>query len=116
MKNFKEKEQKDWGKAADPLEKTIEKTVKDYARGLKVLVRKYSSPSQRSVPDDIFFFDNGVAVFVEFKRKGKRPTPAQAEELGKLIDRGYHVLVIDNIAEGKRFVNHYINYAASIER
>lgn len=103
-----------WGKNLDPLEKDIEKSVKEYARGLGILVRKYSSPNQCSVPDNIFMFNNGVIVFVEFKRKKKKPTKAQAEEHLKMRLRGCNVFVIDNKEDGKQLIKDWHGYASSI--
>lgn len=105
-----------WGKNTNPLEKDIEKCVKDYARnlGVGVLVRKYASPNQRSVPDDIFFFSNGVIIFIEFKRRGKKPTKAQAEEHHKMRLRGCNVFIVDSKEGGKQLIKDWYEYASNI--
>jgi len=99
-KNFKEKDVADWGTGLDPLEKDIEKKVGDYAKKLGVHHRKWRSPSRRSVPDRLFFFDGGHLLVIEFKRKGKKATPDQQAELLALETRGFQTAVIDNIEDG----------------
>lgn len=76
-------------------EKDIEGRAKERARRKGWYVRKFTSPSQRSVPDDIFI-KNGAVVFGEFKRPGKKPTMPQAEEHRKLRAAGVEVLVLDD--------------------
>jgi hypothetical protein len=87
------------------LEKAIEKKVCDYAKSRGVYVRKFTSPSQRSVPDRIFLFPNGRVVFVEFKQKGKFLTPAQHLESLEIRERRGLFKMIDDEVEGKAWVN-----------
>lgn len=89
----------------NPLEKIIEKAVVAYAKTLGCLVYKFTSPSQRSVPDRLFIMPGGRGViFIEFKRLGLKPTPAQEVEIAKIRAKGIYVGVVDNVAEGKRLV------------
>ena len=91
----------DWKPLPVPLknkEADIESRAKARARAEGWYVRKFTSPSNRSVPDDIFIKD-GQVVFIEFKRPGKKPTKPQREEHRKLLEVGYHVEVIDNSDE-----------------
>lgn len=86
----------------DPLEKDIEKKVCDHAKRLGCLVYKFTSPARRSVPDRLFIPPKGYAMFfIEFKRKGCKPTPAQEAEIAKIRKQGIYVGVIDTVAEGK---------------
>lgn len=91
-------------KNLNPLEKDIEKRVCDYAKSLKMLCYKFTSPSRRSVPDRMFICEDGEVWFAEFKRKGQKPTAAQEVEMKKLRDRGIHVSIIDDIEKGKQIV------------
>ena len=50
-------------------EKSIEKSVCDFAATLGWLRFKFVSPNNRAVPDDVFF-RAGRTVFVEFKAPG----------------------------------------------
>lgn len=89
----------------NPLEKYIETKVCDHAKKLGCLVYKFTSPSRRSVPDRIFIMPDGEGVFfIEFKRLGQKPTPAQANEIAKIVKQGTVVFVVDNVAKGKAVV------------
>lgn len=89
----------------DPLEKDIEKRVCDYAKSLKMLVYKFTSPSRRSVPDRMFITEKGVVFFIEFKRKGQKPTAAQEVEIEKIRANGLLVEIIDDVQMGKRIID-----------
>lgn len=87
-------------KNSDPLEKDIERRVCDYAKQYGILCYKFTSPSRRSVPDRMFITKTGEVFFIEFKRKGQKPTPSQEVEIGKIRKTGLKVYVIDNVPDG----------------
>jgi len=90
----------------DPLEKVIEKKVCDYAKSLGCLVYKFTSPARRSVPDRLFIMPGGKGVFfIEFKRKGCKPTPAQEVEIAKIRAMRTMVFVVDSVQLGQLRVN-----------
>lgn len=90
---------------SNPLEKDIEKTVVAYARTLGCLVYKFTSPSQRSVPDRLFIMPGGRGCFfIEFKRLGLKPTPAQELEIAKIRKQGVYVGVAASVDAGKAMV------------
>jgi hypothetical protein len=89
----------------NPLEKDIEAKVCRYARDRGMLVYKFTSPSRAAVPDRLFIRPNGTVFFVEFKRKGQVPTPAQAREHQTLRGHGINVFVIDDINLGRAMVD-----------
>ena len=89
----------------DPLEKDIESKVREFAMKQGCLVYKFTSPAKRSVPDRMFVNPGGRVWFIEFKRKGEKPTPAQAVEIAKLQKQGVSVYVVDNVATGKQVVD-----------
>lgn len=90
---------------SDPLEKVIEAKVCDHAKSLGCLVYKFTSPSKRSVPDRLFIMPGGKgAFFIEFKRRGKEPTPAQTVEIEKIRAQGVKVFVVDNVDRGRCIV------------
>ncbi len=92
-------------KNLDPLEKVIEQKVCDFAKTKGCLAYKFTSPARRSVPDRLFIMPNHRGVFfIEFKRKGHKPTPSQEVEIQKIRKQGTMVLVIDNIEAGKTAV------------
>lgn len=87
------------------LEKDIEGKVVKFAKSLGCLVYKFTSPSQRSVPDRLFIMPGGRGCFfIEFKRLGLKPTPAQEVEIAKIRRQGVYVGVIDNVNAGKATV------------
>lgn len=85
----------------DPLEKDIERKVCEYAKSLGCLAYKFTSPARRSVPDRLFILPHGKGVFfVEFKRRGQKPTESQMVEIAKIRAQGTRVFVIDNVSSG----------------
>ena len=82
------------------LEKQIEKNVCDYARSKGCLVYKFTSPQRAAVPDRLFITPEGRHFFIEFKRSGQNPTPAQEREHERLRNHKALVHVIDNVFYG----------------
>ena len=80
----------------NPLESKIEASWNKIAKLNGWLVFKFVSPMNNGVPDRIYFRD-GVCLMVEFKRRGKKPTPQQHEVHTALRKAGMTVLVIDRI-------------------
>jgi hypothetical protein len=91
------------------LEKDIEKSVKRYAESHGWLTRKWTSPGHIFVPDQIFINPNGVVIFIEFKRTGKKPTEGQLREHGKLRKQGCLVFVVDSVEGGRELVDQLNN-------
>jgi len=90
-----------------PLEKDIEAKVKEYAREQGLLTYKFTSPARAAVPDDMFVCASGRVFFIEFKRKGKLPTPAQLREHDRLRGHNVAVYVVDDVEAGKRIIDAY---------
>ncbi len=84
------------------LEKTIEKRVNEYAQTKGWLVYKFVSPNKRGLPDRIYL-RNGIAMFIEFKQRGKKPSALQLKEIDKLRKEGFNVRVVDNVLDGKDY-------------
>jgi len=85
-------------------EAKIEKKVCEYAQRNGWLTYKFSSPANRGVPDRIFI-RRGVALFIEFKAPGKKPTKFQKFTHEKLKAQGFTVHVIDSIDAGEALVD-----------
>ena len=78
------------------LEKDVQKQCVDWARKRGYWTRKFSSMSQRSVPDYLFarMLDGKRIKFaVEFKRPGKVSTDRQRDEQQAMIDAGWLMLI-----------------------
>ena len=82
------------------LEKEIEKKVCDYAKQHGFLVYKFSSPNHVGVPDRLFIAPHQHAFWIEFKREGGKPTPAQERECLKLRRCGFDVYLVDSVEFG----------------
>lgn len=88
----------------EQLERDVEgHLVKEVAK-LGGKAYKFSSPSNRSVPDRLCCFQQGRLVFVECKAPGKKPTPLQWKVIKFLRDLGFNVLVIDTMAKVDIFI------------
>jgi len=88
------------------LEKDVQKQCVDWARAHGSYARKFSSQSQRSVPDYICI-TAGRAWFVEFKKPGGVPTTAQLDEHAALRSAGADVYVVDSFSKFKELHNAY---------
>lgn len=101
------------------LEKDIEKPVCRYARtryGMKV--EKFTSPSRRAVPDDLFTVPcsrpGGFMFMIEFKAPGKEATKTQAKDHKERREMGIKVFVVDDVARGKKIVDAMYAFAAEL--
>ena len=88
----------------NPLERDIEKAVCAFAKTKGCYVRKFTSPSHRSVPDRLFITPAGTVFFMELKRRGEKPTPGQTIEIDKIRKMNVKVFVCDNVEDGKNVV------------
>lgn len=75
-----------------PREWDVENWAKQYARDTGWWVRKFTSPAQRAVPDDIFL-KKGRVFWVEFKAPGQVPTKAQEMEHDVIREHGGTVYI-----------------------
>ena len=87
-------------------ESLIEKKVCDYAKEQGFLVYKFSSPSQRGVPDRMFIYDGGV-MFIEFKAPGKKMTKLQSKIALDINRAGVIVHTVDDVSYGEFLVLHF---------
>jgi hypothetical protein len=85
------------------LEKKLERRCTDVAKTHGWWTRKFSSPSNRGVPDRIFIKE-GMVWFIEFKAPGKKPTPLQAHEMQEIANHGGHVFALDNVEDFKKLL------------
>lgn len=87
------------------LERDIESAVVKYATMLGILSYKFTSPSRAAVPDRIFIGQDGMIVFIEFKREGLKPTVMQEREHNRLMAHGCRVNVVDSVTLGKSVID-----------
>lgn len=83
----------------------------------KTWARKFSSPSQRSVPDYLFSVrcasykvepGKSAKFAVEFKAPGKTSTEAQLDEQQKMRDAGWDVYECDSVDKFKEIARRYL--------
>lgn len=92
------------------LEKDVQKQCVDWARARGYWARKFSSQSQRSVPDYLFAkstggpYGAGLKFAVEFKAPGKHHTAAQFEEQKAMRLAGWFCFNCDNFGTFERCV------------
>jgi hypothetical protein len=82
------------------LEREIESIVCKYAEQQGWLQYKFTSPSNRGVPDRLFL-KNGKIIFIEFKAPGKKLTRLQNHIIKKIRLQGFTTEVIDDTTIGK---------------
>lgn len=92
-------------KNPDPLEKVIEAAVCKYAQSKGFLTYKFTSPARVACPDRLMIAPTGRVSFIEFKRKGQKPTPAQQREHDRLEKQNVNVFVVDDIDFGKGVID-----------
>ncbi len=91
--------------------KTREAKVRDpvikYAHSLGIrTIRMYFGPGvQTSWPDDLYLIPGGVALFLEAKAPGEKPTKKQQLKMKYLTDADYSVAWYDNVEEGKSYID-----------
>lgn len=84
-------------------EAKIEKKVLDYCRKHGIYCRKFTSPSNRGVPDRVLCKD-GQAMFLELKSAGNKPTPLQQKELADLNAHGMTAVWADNYEDAVKLI------------
>lgn len=87
-----------------PLERTIEKKVAALAKKRGFFTCKFVSPASPGVPDRVFVY-GGSVVFVEFKRKGQKPTERQLAMHAAMRKAGAVVDVFDNAEDAMTALN-----------
>lgn len=91
------------------LERDIQRAVVLYARSLGCIAYKFSSDSNRAVPDYLFLF-HGRVWFIEFKAPHVRPTKAQLRLHVRIREHGgIEVHIVDNVEVGIAIVDRYVH-------
>lgn len=98
-------------------EAPLEQRCIDYAKKRGLVSRKMNGLGFRAWPDRLFLPPNMAApwashsklLWVEFKKPGLAPTPAQARLHDDLLCRGQPVVVIDDYQRFKATVDAYLD-------
>jgi hypothetical protein len=81
-------------------ERQIESKVVKKAKELGFLTYKFSSPSNRGVPDRIFISPHGKVFFIEFKSEKGKVTKLQEKVIKDITIRDVDVFVVDHVEIG----------------
>ena len=81
-------------------EKQIESKIVKKAKELGFLTYKFSSPSNRGVPDRIFISPHGEVFFIEFKSAKGKVTKLQEKVIKDITIRDVDVFVVDHVEIG----------------
>lgn len=79
-----------------PREAALEKYFRKAILAAGGMARKIAPYGERTWPDRLVLFPQGFMYFVELKKAGEVPTPAQARKHKKLREMGYTVVVLDS--------------------
>jgi hypothetical protein len=82
------------------LEKQIESKVVKKAKELGFLTYKFSSPSNRGVPDRIFISPHGEVFFIEFKSVKGKVTKLQEKVIKDIEHYNVEVFIVYGVEEG----------------
>ena len=88
-------------------ESKVESAINAYADENGVKHYKQTGPDGRSKPDQLYM-KNGVALFIEIKRPGEKPTPGQLRELKELQAVGMIAEWVDNARDGRRLIHKHL--------
>lgn len=89
-------------------ERVAENNNLAYAKKRGLICRKMNGLGFRDWPDRLFI-GKGVIFWIEYKVRGKGPTPNQAKLHEVLRGWGQHVYVVDDKNVGREIINYEIN-------
>jgi len=77
-------------------ESELESRVKDWCKAHNILFIKFTPKGEKGWPDRIAITPKGVHIWVELKRKGKKPTELQRHRMETLRKQNAYVFWCDN--------------------
>lgn len=89
-------------------EKDIEKKFAKWCVAYDILFWKFTSPGRKGVPDRLLLDSRGKAVFLEFKRRGQKPSSLQQRHLVVLNKRSIPAAFVDSFEEAVAFVSRHL--------
>lgn len=85
-------------------ESALERKVVAYCRKNALLCYKFVSPGNRGVPDRLIVA-KGKVLFLELKKKGKKPSPLQEHEMMLLRGQGVSATDADSFSEARWIID-----------
>ncbi len=102
---------------ADPTdEKKIQTGAIAYAKdrwNIEVIRMVFRPGLRAGWPDVLFLIPGGHPLFIEFKSRGKKPTPLQQRRLDYLDRAGYNRTWCDNLRDAKTRIDEAVHNARS---
>ena len=90
-------------------ERDIERKVTQFASGLGCLAYKFTSPTNRGVPDRIYLY-KGRALFIEFKASDAPLSfsPLQQKQRDRIAGVSCPVFIVNDVAKGCHILNQFV--------
>ena len=92
------------------LEKVVEKHLVKCVQGRGGECLKWSSPSNRGVPDRIVILPGGHIGFVECKAPGRKPSALQAFWMERLRELGFWAGGLDDKADAEKILEEIVRF------
>jgi hypothetical protein len=89
-------------------EASREQSVRRWCKTVDIDCVKFGHTFDKGWPDRIYLFDHGLAVFIEWKAPGKKPSKVQQRKIDRLRSRKFHVEVFDNVREAKAWLSGFL--------
>jgi len=96
-------------KGLEMSESKLESQIVTLCSKLGLLTYKFSSPSQRGVPDRVIM-GRGRVLFLELKNAGCKPTGLQERELERITKAGISAGWADNYKDADLMIRHKFHH------
>lgn len=105
ISEFTKRAEKTIKKKKETTEISIEDAFVRYAKSKGCKALKLVFLVGRGFPDRTILCPGGKIFFIEFKRKGKKPTAHQLKVKKMLTDLGFHYSVCDTIGQAEKILD-----------
>lgn len=106
--DFISRAEKTIAKKAEVVEIDVEDTYVNYAKNKKCKALKLVYLNKKGFPDRTTLCPEGRIFFIEFKRKGKKPTPLQIVVKKMLIGFGFKYYVCDKVGQAEKHLDRFL--------
>lgn len=96
-------------------ERQLEKAIRDTALKLGYLTYKFTSPSNRGVPDRIFINPHGYVFFIEFKSKIGKVTALQAKIFEDIGKHQIDIFVMNDFEQTNKLLKHLLTIKMNVQ-
>lgn len=110
--DFLSRADKTVAKKAEIAEIDIESTYVTYAKNRKCKAIKLIFLNKKGFPDRTTLCPKGRIFFIEFKKKGKKPTPNQIKIRTMLESFGFEYYICDEIGQAESILDSFLSNAS----